>query len=235
MSGRRRNAGARPTTRMTTSPLAVPSDSGIDSDAPGQVSPRTQAQSPDDPNANRHVRYDLSVDTHSPSQSRGGVSTDRTSTPHGQARIDPDVLHSPFSPMIRRRSVRAATFKTVDGDDELDLDLSFRSRPGWQPGSEPGYDPQLPDGGHAAMQAPNANCEITVVDYSSDGMSKKHFGNQGFIEYVKRPKEDWVKCRWININGLSWDVIQAVGTEKGLHKLAIEDIMNLMNRTKADW
>ncbi|TQS32428.1 hypothetical protein Golomagni_07254 [Golovinomyces magnicellulatus] len=63
----------------------------------------------------------------------------------------------------------------------------------------------------------------------------RQFDNETFIEYLKQPKEDWAKCRWININGLSWDVIQAVGATKGLHKLALEDIMNLKNRTKADW
>lgn len=66
-------------------------------------------------------------------------------------------------------------------------------------------------------------------------MEQWHFGNDGFIEFLQEPKEEWAQCRWININGLSWDVIQAVGATKGLHKLAIEDIMNLRNRTKVDW
>src|SRR5699024_5088563 len=76
---------------------------------------------------------------------------------------------------------------------------------------------------------------ITVVDFSRDRVLKRHFDNDGFVRFVSEPKEPWAKCRWINVNGLSWDVIQAVGTNKGLHKLAIEDIMNIRNRTKADW
>ena len=227
MSGRRRDVSARPTTtRMTSSPRSAPRD-----DAPSQVSPRTRPA--DDDSTDRHIRYNMTIDTQSPTRSRTSANADRVSSAH--ARRDSESAQGPLSPTIRRRSTRAATFKTVDGDDELDIELPFSSRPGWQPGSEPGYDPQLPDGGHATMPTPNANCQITVVDYSSDGMSKHHFGNQGFIEYLRQPKEDWVKCRWINVNGLSWDVIQAIGTEKGLHKLAIEDIMNLRNRTKADW
>lgn len=134
---------------------------------------------------------------------------------------------------LRRRSSRAPTFRTFDGGD--DYDVPFSSSLGWHPGAEPGYDPKLPDGGHASVPTLSAACEITVVDYSLDRIEQHHFGNDGFIEFLKQPQESWVKCRWININGLSWDVIQAVGTTKGLHKLAIEDIMNLRNRTKVDW
>lgn len=128
---------------------------------------------------------------------------------------------------------RAATFRTVEDFDEFDG--AYSARPGWQPGSEPGYDPELPDGGHASMPTLNAPCRITVVDFSLDHVQKRHFDNESFIDFIEKPKEDWAKCRWININGLSWDVIQAVGNQKGLHKLALEDVMNIRNRTKADW
>lgn len=138
-----------------------------------------------------------------------------------------------FNSVLRRRSTRAATFRTVDGAS--DMEMPFPERPGWQPGAEPGYDPQLPDGGHASMPTLSAPCEIAVVDFSLERIAMRQFDNETFIEYLKQPKEDWAKCRWININGLSWDVIQAVGATKGLHKLALEDIMNLKNRTKADW
>lgn len=85
------------------------------------------------------------------------------------------------------------------------------------------------------MPTLSADCDITVVDFSLERMVKRHFNNDTFIAFLERPQETWVKCRWINVNGLSWDVIQAVGTKKGLHKLALEDIMNVRNRTKADW
>ncbi len=42
-------------------------------------------------------------------------------------------------------------------------------------------------------------------------------------------------CRWISVNGLSWDVIKLLGNHKNLHRLAIEDLTNQKNRTKADW
>ncbi|KAM6477680.1 hypothetical protein HDV62DRAFT_202482 [Trichoderma sp. SZMC 28011] len=185
------------------------------------VSPSTR------PAFNR-VHYNLSLDTNSP-----------TSPPQADvqrlSRSDTAVHREPFSPLRRRKSSRVMTFRTIDDTDDFDFDATYTERPGWQPGSEPGFDPSLPDGGHASMPTLSAPCEITVVDFSKDRMAKKHFDNDGFVSFLTEPKEEWAKCRWININGLSWDVIQAVGAHKGLHKLALEDIMNIRNRTKADW
>lgn len=59
--------------------------------------------------------------------------------------------------------------------------------------------------------------------------------NEQLIQFLDMKQESWVKCRWINVNGLSWDVIQALGQYKKLHRLAIEDMINTANRTKADW
>ncbi|KAJ6441369.1 CorA family metal ion transporter [Purpureocillium lavendulum] len=171
----------------------------------------------------RHHRSDASLDAAAESQ-----RALRTSS-YDNARAPP----SP-SALRRRRSTRAATLTTLDDHDDF-VDVAYGARPGWQPGSEPGFDPQLPDGGHASMPTLSAPCEITVVDFARDGMRKRHFDNDGFVRFIGEPKEPWAKCRWINVNGLSWDVIQAVGTNKGLHKLALEDIMNIRNRTKADW
>jgi hypothetical protein len=85
------------------------------------------------------------------------------------------------------------------------------------------------------MPTLSAPCDITVVDFSQTAMVTNNFDNQGFIDFLEQPQDKWIKCRWININGLSWDVIQAVGRHKHLHKLALEDIMELKNRTKAEW
>ncbi|KAG9252216.1 uncharacterized protein F5Z01DRAFT_661157 [Emericellopsis atlantica] len=211
----------------------------------------SEAQPGDDPIAIDHAQahatsHPLTIDTQNlqniPSTAgdpqRDSVSDSRV---HGAS---PSLL-SPSLRLRRRNTLappsagglggraRAATFRTVEDYDELDTD--HNERPGWQPGSEPGFDPQLPDGGHASMPTLSAPCQITVVDWADNHVEKRHFDNEGFIEYIARPKEKWAKCRWINVNGLSWDVIQAVGFHKGLHKLALEDVMNLRNRTKADW
>lgn len=112
-------------------------------------------------------------------------------------------------------------------------------RPGWGPGQEPGLDPSKPNGGRAEKPELHDECEITIVDYSEDDMLMRHLDNDGLATWVEREaekgRESWVKCRWININGLSWDVIQCLGKWKRFHRLAIEDLVNTHNRTKADW
>lgn len=59
--------------------------------------------------------------------------------------------------------------------------------------------------------------------------------NDNLEDFLIQPREEYSRVRWINVNGLSWDVIRLLGNYKGLHSLAIEDLMNLRNRTKADW
>ena len=108
--------------------------------------------------------------------------------------------------------------------------------PGWKPGAEPGMDPSKPDGGQpGTLPHLHATCQITVVDFSESELKVHEFGNEELIDFVKQPQPEWVKCRWINVNGLSWDVIQALGQYKDLHRLSVEDIMNTRNRTKVDW
>ncbi len=103
------------------------------------------------------------------------------------------------------------------------------------PGQEPGIDTSaiLP---HPSL-APNlhAQCDITVVDFSQENIRLEHLDNDTLPDFMDLPKPDWAACRWINVNGLSWDVIKLLGNDKHLHRLAIEDLINPKNRTKADW
>lgn len=78
-------------------------------------------------------------------------------------------------------------------------------------------------------------CEITVVDFSHDRLASHKRTNETLSAFMDLPQPEWVKCRWINVNGLSWDVIQLLGQHKSLHRLAIEDLMNTRNRIKAEW
>jgi Mg2+ and Co2+ transporter CorA len=125
---------------------------------------------------------------------------------------------------------RAGTVHIVD-----DLVEQLDDRPGWRPGAEPGVDTSKPDGGHGSMAHLRAKCQITIVDFSEDDIVIHELDNDAMIAFLKIPQPGWVKCRWINVNALSWDVIQALGQYKELHSLAIEDLMNTQNRTKADW
>ena len=115
---------------------------------------------------------------------------------------------------------------------------------GWAPGQEPGFDTsiepappysEITGGDVRHPEHLHQKCGITVVDYSSDYMMTTDLDNDNLEDFLKKPQEDWVEVRWINVDGLSWDVIRLLGNYKGLHRLAIEDMMNTKNRTKADW
>ncbi|KEF55848.1 uncharacterized protein A1O9_08599 [Exophiala aquamarina CBS 119918] len=115
---------------------------------------------------------------------------------------------------------------------------------GWAPGQEPGIDtsdpPPYSRENAAGIESTHYDqlcqrCEITVVDYGNDGMSTIDLDNDNIAEFLQKPPEDWSDVRWINVNGLSWDVIRILGNFKGLHRLAIEDLMHTENRTKVDW
>lgn len=116
---------------------------------------------------------------------------------------------------------------------------------GWCPGEEPGIDTNDPSPpysrgstigpDHTNPHKLDQRCEITVVDYSSEDMDMHYLDNDNLEEFLQRPSPESAQVRWINVNGLSWDVIRMLGNEKGLHRLAIEDLINTRNRTKADW
>ncbi|KAK3313728.1 hypothetical protein B0H66DRAFT_482902 [Apodospora peruviana] len=85
------------------------------------------------------------------------------------------------------------------------------------------------------MPTLSARCDITIVDFSQDRISTHRKDNDTLDSFLQLPQPKWVKCRWINVNRLSWDVIKALGRHKNLHKLSLEDLMNTRNRTKAEW
>lgn len=174
----------------------------------------------------RAVHYD-------PEAGGQGLSPDHDlSTSSGKPpsiRSEPDASKIPNAPILKRRQTRtstARTFRTVDVTD---------SRPNWHPGQEPGLDPSKPNGGRPQTPTLHENCQITVVDFSEDDMVMHDLDNARLVAFLEMKQGDWIKCRWINVNGLSWDVIQALGKYKKLHRLAIEDLMNTNSRTKVDW
>ena len=198
-------AGTAPATTTAQSSSAAANPSGQE---PSDDAPR------DGPKKAR-VHYPH-IDT---SVGQGGLAPPRASDASGAVP----------SPILRRRFTRAMTFRTVEDFDDL------QSRPGWQPGAEPGADPNRADGGHGTMPQLSAPCDITVVDYSQNDIDTHRLDNASIVPFLRTRPPKWMKCRWINVNGLSWDVIKALGQYKNLHRLALEDLMNTRNRTKADW
>lgn len=112
--------------------------------------------------------------------------------------------------------------------------------PNCLPGTEPGIDTTkpLPYSADWLTSIPSdlhRRCDILVVDFSQHEMRQYALDNDTLEQFLAREREPWVQCRWINVNGLSWDVIKALGNHKKIHRLAIEDLINTTNRTKADW
>ncbi|KAI5300967.1 hypothetical protein KEM55_003618 [Ascosphaera atra] len=109
----------------------------------------------------------------------------------------------------------------------------------WHPGTEPGLDPHIPaDGIEAAtLIEPSQlqHSEITVVDFSRDDMQMYNLDNQNLGAFLAVPRSPKVACRWINVNGLSWDVVSLLARHKNIHRLAVEDLIASDSRTKVNW
>ncbi|GJE89653.1 magnesium transporter-like protein [Phanerochaete sordida] len=110
-------------------------------------------------------------------------------------------------------------------------------------GAEPGIDPRRETAflqyGHLRQK-----CLIEVVDYSAVRSSFGRMTNNEFIKLLADPracaKEPWVKVRWINVGGVSWDVISALAIHYGMHPLAVEDLLHAFEgrstlRSKVDY
>ena len=137
-------------------------------------------------------------------------------------------INSPPESLRQRRINRSNTVKSYRPE---------RRGQSWQPGQEPGIDTSAPVDPYSSSAQPKLFeiCQITTVDFSQAEMQQHELDNDTLEQFMAKPRPDWAACRWINVNGLSWDVVKLLGNHYGLHRLAIEDLMNPQNRTKADW
>lgn len=169
----------------------------------------------------------LQVDTGIETQSRGRSSSQLSAT---AARADGTSLLSPtysIDSAIRRRVTRSNTVHHYQQSPH-------HTRSTWeQPGAEPGVDTKKePQDKYNNLRA---ECDITVVDFSDEGYDCVELNNDTLERFLSDKPKDASQCRWINVNGLSFDVIRLLGNHHSLHRLAIEDLMNTRGRTKADW
>jgi hypothetical protein len=85
-------------------------------------------------------------------------------------------------------------------------------------GAEPGVDPRRASA-DAEYGGIKQECVIEVVDYSAVRSSFGRMTNREFVDLMNNPdasaRDPWVKVRWINIAGMSWDVIKAVSIKYG--------------------
>lgn len=107
--------------------------------------------------------------------------------------------------MARRRAKTSNTVRTSSYQPLGDI-----------PGAEPGINPnELTVKGTDLY----TECQITVVDFSQDTVEQEDFCNADFIKFLEKDRPSWSKVRWINVNGLSWDVISGIGKKWKLHGL----------------
>jgi len=85
-------------------------------------------------------------------------------------------------------------------------------------GAEPGVDPRR-HSAFATFGNIRQKCLIDIIDYSSLRCSSGRMTNGEFVEFLKNRNasapEPWVKVRWINVGGISWDVISALALKYG--------------------
>ncbi|KAK5167833.1 uncharacterized protein LTR77_007532 [Saxophila tyrrhenica] len=110
------------------------------------------------------------------------------------------------------------------------------SEPVWQPGAEPGIDTSATDElVPPEITSLKAECEINIVDFSDIDVRHIRADNDSIAQVLDDRRPDNMPCRWISVNGLSWDVIRCLGNKFNLHRLAIEDMVHTHGRTKVDW
>lgn len=101
------------------------------------------------------------------------------------------------------------------------------------PGSEPGIDPRRESVKRAYAYIHEA-CEVEVIDYCSEHVKFRQFGNESFLEFLKTTeRKPPMKVRWINIAGISWDIISELALKYQLHPLSIEDILHSRTTTRS--
>ncbi|CCL98060.1 uncharacterized protein FIBRA_00054 [Fibroporia radiculosa] len=107
-------------------------------------------------------------------------------------------------------------------------------------GAEPGVDPRRASANQRYGNI-KQRCVIEVVDYSTMRTSFGRMTNHEFVEMFRNPdasrRDPWVRVRWINVAGISWDVVSALALKYDIHPLALEDVLSQRrhSRSKVDY
>ncbi|KAG1742775.1 uncharacterized protein EDB91DRAFT_297885 [Suillus paluster] len=103
-------------------------------------------------------------------------------------------------------------------------------------GAEPGIDPRK-QSAYLHYAHIRERCEIQITDYSTVRSSFGKMDNERFVQMFNDVKsserEPWVKVRWINVCGISWDVMSALALKYDLHPLALEDVLHKRGHTRS--
>ncbi|KAG9110290.1 hypothetical protein FRC07_008205, partial [Ceratobasidium sp. 392] len=86
------------------------------------------------------------------------------------------------------------------------------------------------------------DCKVHVWDYGPTKARPLQFNtNHEFLHWFESAKESqrglWSKVRWINISGVSWDILGALKQKYDLHPLSLDVVVNGRDnaRSKADY
>lgn len=78
--------------------------------------------------------------------------------------------------------------------------------------------------------------KIFCVDLSSKSLNvEKGLTSCTLSAFLDKERPSWSKVRWINVQGLSWDVVQQLARRYHLHPLAVEDVVHYPQRVKVDY
>lgn len=126
-------------------------------------------------------------------------------------------------------SFRGAAQKIIQTTRATKTFTAHHSKPGDVQGvSASSHDPKL--------EALNVDCKITCIDYSSENLSSHGpISNDQVSALLAEERPTWASCRWINVEGISWDIIRIMAEKYHLHPLSVEDLLHIPQRTKMDY
>lgn len=94
-------------------------------------------------------------------------------------------------------------------------------------GAEPGIDPRR-SSVHQHYGHLRQKCIIDIIDYSPLRASFGRMTNTELVRLLDSPeasaKESWARVRWINVAGISWDVISALALKYGVYLIGIRQL-----------
>ncbi|KAJ3856287.1 hypothetical protein EV368DRAFT_32770 [Lentinula lateritia] len=103
-------------------------------------------------------------------------------------------------------------------------------------GAEPGVDPRHHNA-ELRYRGIRQTCEIRIVDYSSVSMKSASMSNTQLVDMLNDPqvseRPSWAKVRWIDVGGISWDVLKALAIKYKIHPLALENILHTHTKPSA--
>lgn len=119
---------------------------------------------------------------------------------------------APLPPGVHKQRFRSAVHRVITMRRASTLLSTGRI------GAEPGIDPRRASAdmhhGHIYQR-----CAIEIVDYSVTKCSVGRMTNRELVGMLGSPeasqREPWARVRWINVDGISWDVLRALAIRYG--------------------